>query len=211
VQYDTDIASVDFPGNWVQVTFNSSAQIGVPYDFLVSYWSSPNDVGPDQAVKFTLTIQQRPIVVQHQHLSGPYSAFQGQLVASGGDGPLQFRVNSTPGPNVSVFLLEDGSFTLYSLNGDVLSGSFTVDVTDGDTTETFTVSWTFTHESPGPTYGTVSPGNGGSDSDGTSGGDNPVDAREGSTNADDESSAPSDVDDPDQDTGRGSETCGRCN
>jgi uncharacterized repeat protein (TIGR01451 family) len=63
----------------------------------------------------------------------------------------------------------------------------------------------------GPTFGKVAPGGTGSD-DGTSTGSSPVDAREGDGSGDGSSDpAPINDDDANQVTGRGSETCGRCN
>jgi hypothetical protein len=201
-------------GDWYELGIFSGYEDGGWLDVTAPPFDGTSVGGPGQQEQVCFLLVNHPIQAEDQHLSGPYSAFEGQLVASGGDGTLHFRQSSTSDHNVSVQLHEDGSITLYCLNTSCAPGSFTVDVTDGYTTETFTVSYTFTQGGPvtevpplpgGPSYGSVSPGDGGSDSRG--GGGTSVDARGG-----DGASAPDgDDEDDNEDTGRGSETCDRCN
>ena len=89
--FDTDVSFVDIPYDSVLITFNSTAQTGVAYNFSIAYYSSPNDIDPDLVVKITLTIDPNPIVVHDQTMSGTGAVLTADLSASGGEGPLVCR------------------------------------------------------------------------------------------------------------------------
>ena len=110
-----DVASIDLSGTTFVVTFKSNAEVDVPYDFGFSILEHSE---PDQTFHITVTILSSPVVAEDQSFSGPAGQpIVGQLVVSGGAGPITFLPTSPP-TNASVTLNYDGALEIVPNEGE---------------------------------------------------------------------------------------------